>query len=93
MGWVLSAFSKTDLGARLRVDMICRTNASPRKTAPPHQLTLVSRFPACLTPISASGDELAPPKLAARPPPFPLWARMAPITRKQSITRIVNRIV
>ena len=37
---------------------------------PPHQLTVVRRFPACRIPISASGDELAPPKLAASPPPF-----------------------
>ena len=39
------------------------------------------------------GDELAPPKLAAIPPPFPLWSRMASITTMQSMTSRVRRNV
>lgn len=66
-----ASLSSTDLGAAERDDIICRTNASPKKMPPHHQLALVKRFPACRVPITESEEELAPPKLAASPPPFP----------------------
>ena len=72
VGCVPRPFSSTDRGALVWVDMICRMKARPRNIPPPHQLMVVRRFPACRIPISASGEELAPPKLAASPPPFPL---------------------
>jgi hypothetical protein len=65
--------------------------ARPRKIPPPHQLAVVRRFPAWRIPMSASGDELAPPKLAASPPPFPLWSRTARIRTTQSMTSNVRR--
>ena len=60
--------------------------ASARKSPPPHQLICVKRFPAWRMPSSESADELMPPKLAARPPPLPLCARMA------STSTILSRI-
>jgi hypothetical protein len=92
-GWVPKPFSSTERGADVWVDMICRMKQRPRKIPPPHQLAVVRRFPACLIPIKASGDELAPPKLAASPVPFPLWSRIARIRTTQSSTSIVRRNV
>ena len=92
-GWVPKLFSSTERGAEVWVDMICRMKQSPRKIPPPHQLAVVRRFPACLIPIKASGDELAPPKLAASPVPFPLWSRIARIRTMQSSTSTVRRNV
>jgi hypothetical protein len=43
--------------------------------------------------MRASGDELAPPKLAARPLPFPLCSRMASMRTMQSTTSTVRRNV
>jgi hypothetical protein len=43
--------------------------------------------------MTASADDDAPPKLAASPPPFPLWRRMAMTSTIASSTRIVNRSV
>ena len=93
VGWLPNPFSSTERGAEVCVDMICRMKQSPRKIPPPHQLAVVRRFPACRIPMNASGDELAPPKLAASPVPFPLWSRIARIRTMQSSTRIVRRNV
>ena len=93
VGWLPKPFSSTERGAEVCVDMICRMKQSPRKIPPPHQLAVVRRFPACRIPMNASGDELAPPKLAASPVPFPLWSRIARIRTMQSSTRIVRRNV
>ncbi len=67
----LSCPSSTDFGARERVDISCSAKASARKMPLAHQEIFVNRFPACRIPIKASGEELAPPKLAASPLPFP----------------------
>lgn len=71
-GCVPKPLSRTERGAVVLVDIIWSTKARNKKTPPPIQLVLVSRLPACLMPMNASGDELAPPKLAANPPPLPL---------------------
>jgi hypothetical protein len=52
-------------------DISERTKARKRKIPPPHQLVFVRRLPACRIPRNWSAEELAPPKLAASPPPFP----------------------
>jgi hypothetical protein len=44
-------------------------------------------------PMNASAEELAPPKLAATPPPFPACRRMAATsTRLSSISRTSKRV-
>jgi hypothetical protein len=63
--------SRTDFGTCERVDMIWSTYASIRKMPAHHQVAFVSSVPAWRIPIKASGEELAPPKLAARPLPLP----------------------
>jgi len=67
--------------------------ARSRKMPPAHQLTRVSRVPACLVPMKESDEELAPPKLAARPPPFPLWRRIAAPSIMLSMTRRIRKKV
>ena len=80
--------SSTDFGAAFREDISCSTKARPRKIPPHHQLAFVSRLPACRVPMTESEDEPAPPKLAASPPPFPDWSRMAaPSTTASRISR------
>jgi hypothetical protein len=68
--------------------------ASARKRPPPHHDICVNRFPACRVPMKASGDELAPPKLAESPCPLPLCSRMAVIrmilVRIRRMSRNVN---
>jgi hypothetical protein len=91
VGCVPKPLSRMDLGAVVLVDIIWSTNERKRNAPPPHQLALVSRLPACRMPMKASGEELAPPKLAASPPPFPLCRRIAPITTTQSMIRRVRR--
>ena len=76
--------SRTDFGALLRDDINCNAKARPRKIPPHDQLALVNRLPACRVPITESDDELAPPKFAAKPPPFPDWSRMAALSTKAS---------
>ena len=68
--------SRIDFGAAERVDISCRTKARKMKIPPAHQLVLVRRSPACREP-STAGDDEAPPKLAARPPPLPDCSRTA----------------
>jgi hypothetical protein len=77
--------SRTDLGTRDRVDMSCRMNARARKIPPDHQEIVVNRLPACRIPMNDSGDELAPPKLDAKPPPVPLCIKMAATRTRLSI--------
>jgi len=90
---VPNPFSRTERGTEVCVDMICRTKLRARKIPPDHQLALVRRFPACLIPMNASGEELAPPKLAARPLPFPLCSRTAAMRTIQSRISRVRRNV
>lgn len=85
--------SRTDFGACVRVDMTCRVNARPRKMPAHHQVALVRIVPACRIPMKASGEELAPPKLAASPLPLPACSRMAPIKTTASSTRTTRRIL
>lgn len=93
VGCVPNPFSKTDRGTEVCVDIICRTKDRPRKIPPDHQLILVRRFPAWRIPMNASGDELAPPKFAASPVPFPACSRMPAMRMTQSITSSVRRNV
>ena len=83
--------SRTDFGTCVRVDMICRTNDRPRKIPAHHQVALVRIVPAWRMPMKASGEELAPPKFAASPLPFPDCSRIAAIRTKASITRSTRR--
>ena len=85
--------SSTDFGTELRPPMTCRMSERPRKMPPHHHVIDVSRFPACRVPINASDDELAPPKFAAKPPPFPDCKRTTTISNRASRTRIVSRKV
>jgi hypothetical protein len=43
--------------------------------------------------MKASADELAPPKLAATPPPFPACRRTAAISTRLSMMRRIRRKV
>jgi hypothetical protein len=86
-----SGWSSTDVGTRVRVDAICSKKQRNRNTPPDHQLALVNRFPACRVPINASVDELAPPKLAASPPPLPDCKRIAAIRTTLSRKRRMSR--
>lgn len=83
--------SSTDFGTCVRVDMICSTNDRPRKIPLHHHVALVRIVPAWRMPMKASGEELAPPKLAASPLPFPDCSRIAAIRTKASITRSTRR--
>jgi hypothetical protein len=85
--------SRTDLGVRERVDMSCSTKERSRKIPVPPQEILVSRFPAWRIPMNASGEELAPPKLAERPWPLPLCRRMAATTTRLVRIRRTSRKV
>ena len=93
VGGGVTAWSSTDLGARVCADAICKTNAIPRKSAPDHQLIFVSRLPACRVPMNASGDELTPPKLAAMPVPLPLCNRIPATSTKLSRISTTRRDV
>jgi len=85
--------SRTDFGACACVDINWSMNARARNTPPPHQEIFVSRLPAWRIPMNASGEELAPPKLAERPPPVPLWSRIAPIRTMLTMMRSTRRKV
>ena len=93
MGCVPNPLSSTDFGAEVWVDIIWRMKQRPRKIPPHHQLALVRRFPAWRMPIKASGEELAPPKLAASPVPLPACRRIAAIKTMQSMISSVRRNV
>lgn len=90
-GWFENVFSSTDFGAAVRVDIIWRTNARPRKKPALHQVALVRIVPACRIPMKASGEELAPPKLAANPLPLPDCSKIVAIRTTASMTRIMTR--
>ena len=92
-GGCVKASSSTDFGVRSRVDASESTKARKRKIAPPHQLVRVSRFPAWRVPSSESAELLTPPKVAASPPPFPLWRSMAAISTRLSMTSRTRRNV
>ena len=63
------------------------------RSPPPHQLVLVSRLPAWRVPRSESAELLTPPKLAARPLPFPACSRMAVISTRLSMMSRTSRNV
>jgi hypothetical protein len=67
--------------------------ARTRKIPPVHQDTFVSRFPACRVPMNDPGEELAPPKLAARPLPSPLCMSTAATRTMLSRMRRARRKV
>ncbi|HXY29103.1 MAG TPA: hypothetical protein VEI06_00210 [Gemmatimonadaceae bacterium] len=67
--------------------------ASAMKMPALHHVVRVRRFAAWRVPTKASGEEDAPPKLAARPPPRPAWSRTAAPKTTLSITRRVRRKV
>jgi hypothetical protein len=83
--------SSTERGTRVRVDMICIMNARARKIPAHHHVDLVRRFPAWWMPIKASGEELAPPKFAASPVPFPACNNIVAMRRTESRTRRTTR--
>jgi hypothetical protein len=90
---VLSDLSSTDAGAPGRADAICSTNARNRKIPPHVQLVFVRRLPACRVPMSESAADVAPPKLAASPPPFPAWRRIATTsTRLSRMSRMMRNV-
>src|ERR1043166_6057221 len=64
-----NVWSSTDLGAVLRVDISVKQNDRKRNAPPHHQLALVRRLPACRVPRNELVGRLAPPTLAATPPP------------------------
>src|SRR5688500_2335205 len=68
-------------------------NARARNAPPSHQLALVSTLPAWRVPMMESEDELAPPKLAAMPPPFPACSSTTPMRSTASIIRMISRSV
>ena len=87
-GW-----SNTERGVDARVDMIDSTYARSSKVPPDHQLNRVSRLAACRMPTNASVEEAAPPKVAARPPPFPACKRTAATTTRLSrISRTTKNV-
>ncbi len=92
-GGLANVSSRTDLGAWARVDMICSMNASPRKMPAHHHVALVRIVPAWRIPMNASGEELAPPKFAARPLPFPACSRIVAMRISASRTRITSSVL
>jgi hypothetical protein len=80
VGAGMNASSSTERGPLLRADIRDSANARKRKTPPPHQLALVRSVLAWRVPSRESVELLIPPKVAASPPPFPAWRRMA-VTR------------
>ena len=90
-GGFTNVSSRIERGARERVDMIWRMNASVRNKPPHHHEAFVSNVPACRIPMNASGDELAPPKLAASPLPLPACSSIDATSTTATITRITRR--
>ena len=70
-GGAVNVWSRIELGAERRDDVSDSTKAMPIKIPPHHQLSFVRRFPAWRVPMMESAELLAPPKLAASPPPLP----------------------
>ena len=91
-GW-LNVWSRIERGPLRRDEASDSRNARPINSPPHHQLILVSRLPACLVPRMASAELVTPPKLAAKPPPFPACSRMAATRITQSIASSVMRIL
>src|SRR5437879_2716200 len=90
-GWV-NVWSRIERGAVRRVEFSDKRNARARKIPPNHQLAFVSRLPACLVPRMASAELVTPPKLAARPPPFPACSRMTATRSTLSMASSAMRI-
>jgi hypothetical protein len=67
--------------------------ASAMKIPPVHQLVLVSRLAACRVPTNESAEDAAPPKVAARPPPFPACRSTAAMSTRLSMRRRISRNV
>src|SRR5688500_10152160 len=64
-----------------------------RKAPPRYQLDFVSTLPIWRVPKNESGEVPTPPNVAARPPPFPDWRRMAMMRNTLARTRTTIRKV
>jgi len=86
--------SKTERGTPRPTVISDMRYAIPMKRPASHHVALVSRLAACRVPTNASVDEEVPPKLAAKPDPFPAWRRTTTtssrLTRTSRTSRKVN---
>jgi hypothetical protein len=67
--------------------------ARKRKIPPLHQVAFVKRLPVCREPKSELAELLTPPKVAARPWPWPLCRSTATIKTMLSMVRSTIRNV
>src|SRR5438128_1722259 len=67
--------------------------ASARKIPAVHQLAFVNRFPACRVPKIVPAELLAPPNVAAIPPPCPACISTTAMRTMLSRTRRTRRKV